>query len=381
MKYSNELLDSSANLTNACDRMKLIAGFLIASTSVHAFRLSKPFNPLLGETYELVSNEKNFRVCCEQVSHHPPISAVYSESLTSCESKPMWKYYGSVNPHMKLNLLNACVEAYPEGIQTIEFPNLDEVYTYHNLKVSAHNLILGKLWFEYTGRTEIINHKNNFRCILDFKPYSWFKGQVNRVEGYILDANDNKIALLSGKWDEYFYATNDVENSNFYRQTEKLREADMKKTKAVFNPKEDVQLIWKSNDSSEILCDYYNFTEFTLSLNELHEEMIKPSYIVVKNSDETVKHLSYGPLPCTDSRLRPDLRMYENGEIDSASFEKNRLEEKQRDTQRKMESGEIRMFKPLWFDRKSHLVVSNEETWTFNHKYWERDFTKCSNIF
>jgi hypothetical protein len=49
MKYSNELLSVSAQLENSCDRMKLIAGFLIASTSVHAYRLSKPFNPLLGK--------------------------------------------------------------------------------------------------------------------------------------------------------------------------------------------------------------------------------------------------------------------------------------------------------------------------------------------
>ena len=73
--------------------------------------------------------------------------------------------------------------------------------------------MLGKLWFEYTGRTEIINHKLKLKCILEFKPYSYFRGQINRVEGYICDANDNKLALLAGKWDSYFYATNDIENS------------------------------------------------------------------------------------------------------------------------------------------------------------------------
>lgn len=381
MKYSHELLDTSATLQSGCDRMKLTAGFLIASTSVHAFRLSKPFNPLLGETYELVSSEKNFRICCEQVSHHPPISAVHSESLKMNENQVLWKYYGSVNPHMKLNVLSACVEAFPEGIQTIEFPHLGETYTYHNLKVSAHNLILGKLWFEYTGRTEIINHKLKLKCILDFKPYSWFKGQVNRVEGYILDANDNKIALLSGKWDEYFYATNDVDNSNFYRQTEKLRDCDLKKTKINFNSTDNIQLIWKSNDPIEILPDFYNFTQFTFSLNELHDDLLKPSYLIIKNNDSTMKHVSIGPLPQTDARLRTDLRMYENGQVEAASNEKNRLEEKQRETQRKIESSELEQFKPLWFERTNHSIVSDEETWTFNDLYWNRDFSQCSNIY
>ena len=37
----------------------------------------------------------------------------------------------------------------------------------------------------------------------------------------------------------------------------------------------------------------------------------------------------------TDSRLRPDIRLMEEGNIDKASQEKTRLEEKQRETRRK----------------------------------------------
>ena len=36
---------------------------------------SKPFNPLLGETYELIND--NFDLIAEQVSHHPPVTAAY----------------------------------------------------------------------------------------------------------------------------------------------------------------------------------------------------------------------------------------------------------------------------------------------------------------
>jgi len=37
-------------------------------------RVSKPMNPLLGETYELVTPK--FRFMGETVSHHPPVFAV-----------------------------------------------------------------------------------------------------------------------------------------------------------------------------------------------------------------------------------------------------------------------------------------------------------------
>jgi hypothetical protein len=36
---------------------------------------NKPFNPLLGETYELITDD--FQFLAEQVSHHPPVTAWY----------------------------------------------------------------------------------------------------------------------------------------------------------------------------------------------------------------------------------------------------------------------------------------------------------------
>jgi hypothetical protein len=41
-------------------------------------RLAKPFNPLLGETYELVTAD--FRFISECVSHHPPVFALHLET-------------------------------------------------------------------------------------------------------------------------------------------------------------------------------------------------------------------------------------------------------------------------------------------------------------
>ena len=384
MRYVDDLLDKGATSPNPIDRMKYVASYFISSTSIHACRISKPFNPLLGETYEYVSSDNFFRICCEQVSHHPPISAYYSESIKLTKSGPKWKYYGSVDPQMKLNILNACVEAYPEGIQTVEFPEWDETYTWHNLKISAHNLVLGKLWFEPTGRAEIINHKLNIRCVLDFKPYSWFKGQLYRVEGYILDSNDNKVTLLNGKWDEYFYATNNVDKLNeFNKATEKLIEknADRAKRKSKSGTiVDDIELLWKAKKSLKIMPEFYNFTKFTLTLNEMYEEL-KKSFVFELNNGELSQLVSLGPLPPTDSRYRPDMRHLEDGQPDLASSEKTRLEEKQREISRKRESGELPKWAPVWFMKKSHHAVKEEETWTFTDKYWQRDFSQSPDIF
>ena len=41
-------------------------------------RKLKPFNPILGETYEYVTEE--FTYISEQVCHHPPVSAYHAEN-------------------------------------------------------------------------------------------------------------------------------------------------------------------------------------------------------------------------------------------------------------------------------------------------------------
>jgi hypothetical protein len=64
------LLEKAAQEQDPCLRLvySTIFGFTQHSTSIERF--NKPFNPILGETYEFVS--KDFQFFAEQVSHHPP---------------------------------------------------------------------------------------------------------------------------------------------------------------------------------------------------------------------------------------------------------------------------------------------------------------------
>ena len=50
------------------ERFLMVAAFAVSGYSSTAGRTSKPFNPLLGETYELVHAEKGFRAVVEKVA-------------------------------------------------------------------------------------------------------------------------------------------------------------------------------------------------------------------------------------------------------------------------------------------------------------------------
>nr|XP_033703155.1 oxysterol-binding protein-related protein 7 isoform X5 [Tursiops truncatus] len=80
LEYSS-LLDQASQTTDPCERMVYIAAFAVSAYSSTYHRAGcKPFNPVLGETYECERPDRGFRFISEQVSHHPPISACHAES-------------------------------------------------------------------------------------------------------------------------------------------------------------------------------------------------------------------------------------------------------------------------------------------------------------
>ncbi|KAK4988144.1 hypothetical protein LTR66_007396, partial [Elasticomyces elasticus] len=86
MEYT-ELLDTAAERSDSTERLVYVTAFAASEYASTIGRVAKPFNPLLGETYEYVRPDKGYRFLIEQVSHHPPVGAAYAESAK-------WDYYG-----------------------------------------------------------------------------------------------------------------------------------------------------------------------------------------------------------------------------------------------------------------------------------------------
>lgn len=89
--------------------MAYIAAFTVSSYSTTANRTGKPFNPLLGETYECDrTDDLGWRSISEQVSHHPPMVAQYCEGRKwrcwqefTMASKFRGKYLQVIFHHLK----------------------------------------------------------------------------------------------------------------------------------------------------------------------------------------------------------------------------------------------------------------------------------------
>jgi len=72
LEYSY-LLDLAAACTDSLEQMTYVTAFSISIYNLHVDRNSKPFNPLLNETFECDRTEDfRWRSFSEQTTHHPP---------------------------------------------------------------------------------------------------------------------------------------------------------------------------------------------------------------------------------------------------------------------------------------------------------------------
>jgi hypothetical protein len=96
MEYS-ELLDKAACEKNVIDRLMYVTAFAISGYASSQFRIGrKPFNPLLGETYECIRPDKGFRFISEKVSHHPNVMTVGNKKKKDQSHVTDGTYYSRV---------------------------------------------------------------------------------------------------------------------------------------------------------------------------------------------------------------------------------------------------------------------------------------------
>uniref|UniRef100_A0AAR2LAJ3 Oxysterol-binding protein n=1 Tax=Pygocentrus nattereri TaxID=42514 RepID=A0AAR2LAJ3_PYGNA len=309
LEYS-ELLDRAAQTQDMFERMVYIATFAVSGYASSYYRAGgKPFNPVLGETYECDRPDKGFRFVAEQVSHHPPISACHAES----KNFVFWQ-----DVRWKNKFWGKSMEIVPVGTTHVVLPGLGDHYEWNKVTSCIHNILSGQRWIEHYGEISIKNSSSDIcQCKVTFIKAKYWNSSVNEVEGAVTDHKGKVIHKLFGKWHEGIYCGNPPSTT----------------------------CIWRTNLMPPDFEQYYGFTKFALELNEL---------------DPQTKPL----LPPTDTRFRLDQRLLEEGNVEAAEAQKQRIEQLQRDRRRVLEENNI-AHQPRFFQK------SKDDTWVSNSTYWD----------
>ncbi|XP_034414657.1 oxysterol-binding protein-related protein 7 [Cyclopterus lumpus] len=315
LEYS-ELLDTANHTANPYQRMVYIAAFAISGYASATFRNRyKPFNPVLGETYECDREDRGFRLLSEQVCHHPPISACHADS----ENFSFWQ-----DQRWKNKFWGKSLEIQPTGMVNVTLPRFGDHYEWNKVVTCIHNVLSQQRYLEHYGEVTIRNLKSNVcTCKITFVKSRYWGSDTNRneVQGTVVDQSGSVIHRFGGLWHEGIFCD------------------------TLPTPK----CVWKPNPQPEDSLLYYGFSTFATELNELTPDL-KPL------------------LPPSDSRLRPDQRMLEDGEVDEADRKKDDIEEFQRERRKELaKRGEEHV--PRFFKKAKDSC--GRDVWLSNDTYWK----------
>ncbi|KAH3675456.1 hypothetical protein WICMUC_002745 [Wickerhamomyces mucosus] len=333
-EYSN-LLNSAIDETNL--EIKLIKISIFAISNLSNLRsktrnLRKPFNPILGETFEFVDNLQKIRFIGEKVQHKPyQIFAFHIDSQDwECEINllPEQKFWGK------------SIELNNKGQTILKFKKTGEIFKWTQPTTILKNIIVGDKYCEPIDSINItssIGLKSN----IEFKKNS--NGVFNssksedvliKLSNSIVNEMENKTEYFAqGKWTSSIFLKSS-NNSQFEKQLWKVNP---------LLPKEDKK---------------WGFNEFSSNLNE-------------------ITSIEDGFIPKTDSRLRPDVQAYEKGDVSLAETLKLEIEQRQRDRRNKLNQDGI-IHKPQWFEKigdlEYHFKKGNKSYWNVRKSQnWDKN--------
>lgn len=211
------------------EQLCYVAAYAVSCYSTTGNRTTKPFNPLLGETYECDRMEDlGWKSVTEQVSHHPPATAHHAEGRG-------WFMYQDFC--MTSRFRGKYLSVTPTGLTHVGFKDQKNIYSFKKITTTVHNIIVGKLWIDNHGEMVIENHHTGDKCVLKFNAYSYFSSDKPRkVTGIVKDNKGVAKYILQGFWDKYMDVMEVTKYDQSDKQDKKVVETSPAKRLWTINP-------------------------------------------------------------------------------------------------------------------------------------------------
>ncbi|GLT28700.1 hypothetical protein SLA2020_036120 [Shorea laevis] len=232
----SDLLSQCNRAESSLDRFISVVAWSISTTRPVVFGVA-PYNPILGETHHVSSGSLN--VLLEQVSHHPPVSALHATDekenleIIWCQSA-VPKFYG------------ASAEAVVRGKRQLKLLSRAETYEMNSPKLSIRFLpVPGADW---VGNVKIKCPENGLEADLCYGAtcFLGLRGNLKSIKGKIYETSTKKTLYeVNGQWD----------------RTVKVKDISNGKVTAIYNAKEvisglktvavkDLEGVWASESTA-----------------------------------------------------------------------------------------------------------------------------------
>ena len=316
--YLDLLKKVSLESKNKSLQLGYISAFIVGEIFLGLNRNLKPFNAIIGETYEFFDNKNQFRYYSEQVSHHPQITAFVGET-------PDFALYGDTKNSTSFKILKGAMELSFKNKVHLHIKSTNDHFIYNLPNLLIKGFLKAPLHNDYNGTTVIQNETfPENKAELKFIEESWTNSELGLIEGKIY-CGDKIVYTIKGNWTNSIFL---VDNDNTDNKIELL--------------KLDKNQEYLKNGTD----DNYYLPNYCYNLNYID-----------KNLEQN--------LPKNDSRFRQDIRLLEEKEeTGEAQSYKEKYEEKQR---KELNNDQ---HKVLFFQEKFD-EENGENYYIPNGQYWE----------
>jgi len=155
------LLTLAAEQTSPLERLKYVAAFALGGLHKEIMGQKKPFNPILGETFEATFPDST-QIFIEQSSHHPPVS-----TFLVIGPNKVWTLSGHLN--LAATMRANSVKVVHAGYHEVEFADGCKI-RYSLPVLFLRGILYGQRVAELDGTINFIDRKNRLGCSIIINP-------------------------------------------------------------------------------------------------------------------------------------------------------------------------------------------------------------------
>lgn len=179
--------------------------------------------------------------CALQVSYGPIVTCYHCQSHTHG-----WHMTGEYQ--LKSKFWGPMIEARPAGTTRLTLPPpLGHQFVWNKARMTIHNIVLGKLWVEWTGDVVVCNQATGETARVTLEACGGKRERIGNINGVVKDGKGTEVYRLGGNY---------------------LKEITCEK---VGHP-QGKRVVYRCNPTPEDWEEQYFFTKFAITLNELTEQ-------------------------------------------------------------------------------------------------------------
>lgn len=219
--YAPKILQKASKCQSAVDRFVLSFCYGFTSSLVYA-KMKKPFNPILGETYQALVD--GCPVYLEQISHHPPISSLFMKGRG-------YTIYQRFQPSIQMGFNKGI--ASDDGHLDLYFQSMTpNRIIYRPATSHILGVVFGDRKYTFTKSSSLVDEANHLITVIKWqrnknaenqlgKFYDYFEGEVIQMKNHVDLSNlenvkftkeniEKRYGYIYGRWTKQIYFSGEM---------------------------------------------------------------------------------------------------------------------------------------------------------------------------